>query len=113
MSKEILNKDPRPQCRVHEERTGQLGSESKTRDPQAGHTGGGGRPGGARDYSPWRRGRRAAVAPDTESLRAAPRTRKRETRGHSCTSHTEQHQAPRSFTRARRQKTEWSVHCAT
>ena len=52
MSKEILNKDPRPKCRAPDERTSQLGGESKNRDPQAGHTGGGRRPGGARNDSP-------------------------------------------------------------
>ena len=34
MSKEILNKDPRPKCRAHDERTSQLARESKTRDPK-------------------------------------------------------------------------------
>ena len=40
MSKEILNKDPRPKRRAHDEYRSQLGGESKTRDPQAGHTDG-------------------------------------------------------------------------
>ena len=61
MSKEILNKDPRPKCRAHDERPCQLGGKrSKTQDPQAGHTGGCRRPGGARNDSPKGRGRRAA-----------------------------------------------------
>ena len=50
-------------------------------------TDGGRRPGSARNDSPWGR-RTASVAPETESPCAAPRTRKKETRGHSCTSHT-------------------------
>ena len=99
MSKEILNKDPRPKCRAHDEYTGQLCGESKTRDPQARHTDGGRRPGCARNDSSWGWGRRAAsVAPETESPRAAPpdaKKRNRQTLLHL--SHTEQHQALRSF----------------
>ena len=77
------------------------GGESKTRDPQAGHTDGGRRPGRARSDPPQGWGRRAAtVAPETEShLAQRPGREKRKTRGHSCTSHTEQHQALRSLNR--------------
>ena len=78
MSRKLSSTDSRPKCQAHDEIFFKQLGESKAWDPQAGHTVGGRRPGGARNDSPQGWGKRAAaLAPETESPPAAPWTRTR------------------------------------
>ena len=99
MSKEMLNTDPRPKCRAHTEGQVSLAGRARLGIPKldtrvdadvravrgATHH----RDGAAR-LPRWR--------PRQSHLAQRPGREKRKTRGHSCTSHTEQHRALRSFT---------------
>ena len=98
MSKEILNKDPRPKCRAHDEYTSQLGGESKTRDPQAGH-GWRQTSGRCEEWLPLGTGQtgRLSGARDRVTSRSAPDAKKRNTRTqlhltHSTTPSTQEFQ---------------------
>ena len=99
MSKEILNTDPRPKCRAHDEGQVSLVGRARLGIPKLDtrveadvRTVRGMTPlrDGADGPPQWR--------PRQSHLAQRPGREKRKTRGHSCTSHTEQHQALRSFT---------------